>query len=257
MAIDKCGRARCRRRPQRGAGLRDFEQAISGDRIGFAFEAERPDGLDPHVALRQPGGILAQQYRCRVGGVLEAGGDIGGIADRRVVHRQLFADRAKHHRPGMNPHTHGQIHFVGLGCICCPAEDSLDRQGGQQGALHVVFLGHRSAEQRHEPVPGELRRHSAVTVHLGKAGRQKRAHEIAHRLGSETLGQRRRPYDVAKQDGDLLQFAGETAPGVSSSGNARFGKIGPRRSQIRPPGLVERCSALAAEFVFRWVASAA
>ena len=71
----------------------------------------------------------------------------------------------------------------------------------------MVFLSHRGAEQRHEAVAGKMRRRSAEAIHLGKARRQKRADEIAHRFGSQLFAQSRRADNVAKQHRDLFHFA--------------------------------------------------
>jgi hypothetical protein len=90
----------------------------------------------------------------------------------------------------------------------------LDRQGGEQCALNVVFLRHRGAKQRHEPVAGELRDRAAVAIHFGEAGGHKRGDEVAHSLGSEPFGQRRRADNVAKQDRDLFHLARKRIPGI-------------------------------------------
>jgi len=64
---------------------------------------------------------------------------------------------------------HRQLQFLGAACVLAPAERPLDRQRGEQCALDVVFLRHRSAEQRHETIAGKLRRGAAIALHLGKA----------------------------------------------------------------------------------------
>jgi hypothetical protein len=77
----------------------------------------------------------------------------------------------------------------------------------------MVFLRHRGAEQRHETIAGKLRRGASVAIHLGEAGGQKRADEVAHRLGPEPFGEGRRTDDVAKQHRDLFHFARKRSPG--------------------------------------------
>src|ERR1700730_15057645 len=90
-------------------------------------------------------------------------------------------------------------------------------------------------------------------MNLGKAGVEKRADEITHRLGPEPIGQGRRPHDVAKQHRDLFHFAGKRSPEPSGG----FGYEWPARGvllQIRP---AERRAALAAKPVFGRIARAA
>jgi len=80
--------------------------------------------------------------------------------------------------------------------------------GRQQRALHMVFLSERRPEESHEPIPGELWRRAAITVHLRQARLEKGTDEVVHPLGSEPFGERGRVDDVAKEDGNLFDFAG-------------------------------------------------
>ncbi len=159
--------------PEGSARSRHVEQPVSSHRIGLAFEDKRTDRLDPSIALSQFVSRIAQEDCRRLGDLLEAGGNIGGIADSRIFHPQFIGDRAEHHRPGVNPNPHRQIQFIGAAGVLCPAERPLDCQGGEQCALDMVFLRHRGAEERHEAVAGKLRRAASVAIHLGKAGCQK------------------------------------------------------------------------------------
>ena len=73
--------------------------------------------------------------------LLEPGGNIGGITDSRKFYPQFFADRAKHHRPGMNPDPYRQIQFIGASGVLGPAESPLDGEGGEQMRADMVFVG--------------------------------------------------------------------------------------------------------------------
>ena len=121
----------------------------------------------------------------------------------------------------------------------------------------MVFLGQRGTEQCHEPIAGKLRRGTSVTIHLGKASGQKRADQVAHRLGSQPFGQRGGTHDVAKQHADLFHFAREHTPSARDSCRGRFGNNGLGRSIILQTRPVERRAAVAAEFVFGRVSGAA
>ncbi len=121
----------------------------------------------------------------------------------------------------------------------------------------MVFLGERRAKQRHKAVAGELGRRAAIAVHLGEARLEEGMDELAHRLGSEALGQRRRVDHVAEQHGDLLQLAGKRAPGYQAAGGLRLRDKGLRRTRLVQARAVERCSALTAKLVLGRVGGAA
>src|SRR5262249_51739584 len=94
-AIDKDRGTRRRRLAQSRAAMGDAEQTISRNRFSLALENEGPDWLDTRIALRQCAGHLAQEDRSGLGNLLKAGGDIRGIPDHRVIHRQVIGDRAE------------------------------------------------------------------------------------------------------------------------------------------------------------------
>jgi hypothetical protein len=121
----------------------------------------------------------------------------------------------------------------------------------------MVLLGQRGTEQRHEPVASELRRGTSITVHLGKASSQKRADQVAHRLGSQPFRQRGGTHNVAKQHADLFHFAWEHAPSIRGSRRGGFGYNGLGRGTILQTRPVERRAAVAAKPVFGRVAGAA
>ena len=185
--------------------------------------------------------------------MLDPGCDIGGVADSRIIHWKSIGDWAEHHRPRVDADPHRQLQIIGAAGVLGPAERALNRQAGEQRALNMVLLRHRGAEQRHEPVAGKLRRGASVAIHLGKAGGQKRADEIAHRLGPEPFGEGSRADDVAEQHRDLFHFAGKRSPEPSGS----FGYEWLARSGFLQSRLVERCATLAAKPVLGRVARAA
>src|ERR1700758_1595327 len=79
----------------------------------------------------------------------------------------------------------------------------------------MVFLGEWRPEQGHKPVASELWRRASITVHLRQARLEEGTDEVAHPLGSEPLRKGGRVDDVAKKDGNLLDFAGKSAHGPS------------------------------------------
>jgi len=173
--------------------------------------------------------------------LLKSSSDIGGVADRRRVHRQSVAERAKDDRPGVNTDPYRQSHPLGIGSTPLVATQSLlDGERRQQRTPYVILLRHRRAEQRHKAVTAELRSRPSIAMHFGQAHLEKRGDEVAHRLSAEARGHRRGADNVAEQHADLLHFAGERRP---------RGRHEAGRFEWRP--------ALAAEPVFRRVGGSA
>src|ERR1700731_4960674 len=104
---------------------------------------------------------------------LQAGCEIHGIAQSRIVHA-LFGAQISHHRiSAMDAEPNNEAWQslgleLGIECIAC----RLCRKGGATGALNVVDLWMGSIPKNHHGIPNEL-------VH-GPAFRQKR-----HRQHSE------------------------------------------------------------------------
>jgi hypothetical protein len=152
----------------------------------------------------------------------------------------------------MDADTHRQVNLSASLVPCVPPSACWIAKAASNARCRV-FLRHRGAEQRHEPVAGKLRRGSSTAMHLGKAGGQKRADEVAHCLGPEPLGERSRTDDVAKQHRDLFQFAGKRNPGRCGG----FGYEWPPRNSFLQTRPVQRPAAPAAQPVFGGIARAA
>ena len=115
LAIDKNRRTRRGRFPEPGPAVRHHEQTKSRDRLGLAFENERPDRLHARVALRQQVGRFAQEDRSGFRGLLKPGGHIGRVTDDCVIHRQLIGDGAEDDRARVDANSHGQSEELGIG----------------------------------------------------------------------------------------------------------------------------------------------
>ena len=105
--------------PSRAARrTRNPDQAIGRDRLGFAFDRERPDRFDARIALRRQPGRLAQQDDAGPGRLLQMGGEVGGVADRRLD-RKIAADRAEDDRAGVDADMDRQVEPIALGARRC------------------------------------------------------------------------------------------------------------------------------------------
>ena len=134
--------------------------------------------------------------RARLGGALDTRGDIGRVAEH-------FARRFDHHLPGIKADPRGKLRraFAGVSGVDFDKR-ALDRERGAHGALGVVLLRVRIAEQRHQPV-AELFQHMAAEpghrrgrlVEIGPD-------EIAPVLGVELCGETCRADEIAEHDCD-------------------------------------------------------
>jgi hypothetical protein len=159
--------------------------------------------------MARPGRLhhVADADAARQRTLLQARGDVGGVADGGVVHAQVVADAPHHHRARVQTHAHPhrseQFRRVGRGFL----QPLADGQCAVQGAAHVVFVGQRRAEQRHEAVTQELVDRAFDPVHLGHGQREERVERVVHGLGTDLLRQFGRVGEVAEQHRDLLAFA--------------------------------------------------
>ena len=231
------------------APARNPEQKVGRDRLGFAFEGERPDRIDAGILLRRQPGRLAHQNRTRLGRLLQPGGEVRGVADRGVQSK-VTAYWAKDDGTGMNADAYREVESpIGRATLVPELPPNAERR--QQSAPHMVFMGQRGAENRHETVTGEFWHGPVVAPHLGDRDFEKSGDEIAHRLGSEPFGQGGRADDVAEQYADLLHFAGMCGRGSQARRQQR------RFGETRRAVSVEWCGATAAKPVFRRVCRAA
>ena len=58
----------------------DPQEPVRGDRIRLPLERERCDRLDLDRAAGEQAGLLADQDLARLGGLLQPGGDVDGVA---------------------------------------------------------------------------------------------------------------------------------------------------------------------------------
>ena len=86
----------------------------------------------------------------------------------------------------------GRIALVELGD--CRA----DRESGPNGALGIVLVRHRSAEERHDGIADELLNRAAVTLELVAEARVVRREQRANVLGIELLGARGKADEVGE-----------------------------------------------------------
>ena len=85
---------------------------IDDHRLALPSDLDATQRLAEDVALDESMRRLGHQDRSRLRLGLHARGDMGGIADRGVVHAQIIADAADHDRTGVDPDTQSELRAV-------------------------------------------------------------------------------------------------------------------------------------------------
>ena len=104
---------RGRRGEPRAPGPR-ARQLVGLHRRRQPLDRHRAERLHLDVPFRQAEGVGGQERRARAGELLHAGGQVGGLADGRVVHVEVARDRAHHHLAGVEAHPGLDGDAVGL-----------------------------------------------------------------------------------------------------------------------------------------------
>ena len=134
--------------------------------------------------------------RARLGGALDPRGDIGRFAEH-------FAGCVDHNLPGIKADPRGKLRRACAGVSGVDFDKrALDRERRAHGALGVVLLGVRIAEQRHQPVAELLQHMTAKIGHRSRSLVEIGVDEVAPVLGVELRGKARRADEIAEHDGD-------------------------------------------------------
>ena len=170
---------------------------------------------------------------------LDAGGDIGRLADRQFGNRGIArAGLADHHRAGGDADADLQRRRGG---------DILDRandvERGAHRPLGAVLVGDRPAEIGHQAVAEILRDVAVIALDHPTAHALVRRHEITQVSRIELFGQRRRAHQVAEHHGDLAplglarRWRGHRVEGIERGDRFEqllaMAKTKPERLQVR------------------------
>ena len=188
-----------RRRDAPHGVLRNQPDRLPGrHRLGLALQRERLERL---VAHRRVGGAhrpLAHRHASRPGRALKPRGHVHRVASHRVG----LADRAREHLTRVHADSQLEVHARGqsgvdLGhCILHP-------EARPDGALRVVLMGHRGAEERHDVVADVLVDGAAVALDLVTESKQRAVDLRLHLLGVHSLGECGVTGQVREQHGHL------------------------------------------------------
>ncbi len=159
---------------------------------------------------------LAHQDLARSRQRLQSGGEVGGVADGRVVHLEIVADGADDDRSGVDADAGRQLESApSVKTVVEVAERLLDLPGGAHGTIGRVLVRHRRAEERHHPVTGELVDDAFEAIDLVKRQLQVLIEQIAIFLGIEAFGDRRGADEITEQHGHQFSLAGDRSLNVT------------------------------------------
>ena len=180
-------------------------------------------------AAHQALGGVADQDRARRRQRLQARGEVGRVADRRVVHLEVVADRADDDRAGVDADAQLELDAA-LGerhAALRRGERVADRQRGADRALGRVLVRDRRAEERHHAVAGELVDDALEAVDLAEAELDVLLEQLAVLLGVEPVGDRGRADEVAEQHRDELALAARAVGGRDQAADEALGHVAP------------------------------
>ena len=211
-------------------GLRDDpEQTVGGDGLGLPLERERFDGFRLDRVADEAIRLVADQDLARVGGGLEPGGRVHGVAGdaaevgRIGTHEDLAGVHAD---PAGEPDA-----VVALELVVEVLERRAHVDGGADRSERVVLVELRDAEHGHHGVADELLDRAAVALERGAHRVEVAGHDLAHGLGVELLAELGRAGHVAEHDRDGLADLGS----LGRVGRAELGAAD--RAEVRALGV--------------------
>ena len=189
-------------RPDRAAVL----QLIRLHRRRQTFDRDGPHRAGAHVPLDETQGVHARENRPRRRCLFHPRRQVGGLADRRVVHVQVVADRPHHDFARVESHAdlHRGMRARALGVA---AQLIAHPERGVAGAYGMILVGNRGAEQRHDAVAQDLVDDPFEVMHGLDHQVEDRVEDLTRVLGVESREQLHRPSDVREEDRHLLALA--------------------------------------------------
>jgi hypothetical protein len=115
--------------------------------------------------LGQPQSVRRQADAAGRGHLFHAGGEVRGLADRRVIHVQVAADGPHDDLAGVEADANLHLDAVRApGLLGVPLHRFLHAERRIAGPHRVILVGERSAEERHDAVAHHLVDRALVAV---------------------------------------------------------------------------------------------
>ena len=249
LAPDEAGEPGGMRRLEAALARRHAERRESLDRLGEALDRVPAQLLQPEPVADQAPGRRRDNDAARLGEALQPRGEIGRVADDRLLlRRPLPDDVADDDEAGRDPDAHRE--FFARARLQ-PGDDLGDLQPRMDRARGVVLVRAGKAEIGEDAVTHEFRDEAVVARHHARAGVLIGADDLAHVLRVEPRRERSRADEVCEHDGELaaLGRVGRAA-GRDGSGSGWRRRRGASSERCRRPS-AGACGALTTRRSFR------
>jgi hypothetical protein len=150
----------------------------------------------------------AEKNAARLSEQLHPGGEMGGLADRGVVHVQVAADGPHHDLAGVQADPDLDADPVRApGLVGIAPHRLLHAEGGVAGSHGMVLVSQRRAEERHDSVAHDLVDGALVAMHRLHHVLENGIKQLARLLGIAVGEELHRSLEVREEDRDLLALA--------------------------------------------------
>ncbi len=218
---------------QAGAALELARDRVRSDRVGLALDLELPEVLEREEPRSNAVRLLAHHDLAGLGDAQEPRREIGRVADGRIIHAEVPADRSDHDQPGVDSHPHPELGSMGPAHVGGERlELLLDRQRRAERPVGVILVGDGRSEQRHDPVTEELIDGPLVTVDGAENDLERPIHDRVNFLGVHPLRHRGEARDVREHDGDALSLALQGRLRSEDLLGEVLGSVGVRRGEF-------------------------
>src|SRR6266536_107699 len=197
---------------RRDVALGAFPLARKAERLdgfGLPLQLKRAQRLELERVLDLPRGHRPDGDPSRARVHLKPSGDVDRVAECVVA---LFGGRLlrkEDDRTRVDPDAGRELDAVSVADVAgVRSERGVHSQRGPHGPFGVVLVRGRNAEERVEPVAGQLRDGAPEPLRLGSDETDDLVEEELRALGAELLADRRRVGDVGQEDGDDAPLAG-------------------------------------------------
>src|SRR4029453_11014430 len=195
---------------ERPHGL-EFEEP---DRLTHALDRDPAQILEVEVPLDEPRRVLRDTDVPRLGARLHALREAHDVSLGRELHAQVVANSSDYDLARVEPNADRErqpVLSADLARVDAGGVTQMERRVA--GALRVILVGDRRAEERHATVPGELVDEALESLGAVTEDAEEALHDLRPHLGVEVLRQLHRALHVGKQHGDELAFTLKRALG--------------------------------------------
>ena len=185
-------------------------------RLRLTLDRQALQRLEIKERRDEPVGRFSDLHGAGHGGLFHAGRQVDRVAQRRVLHAQIGADRADHHQASVNADTYVQVDIPALQNLLAIGFDGRDDfQAGQCSPLRIIFVRQGSAEEGQNAVAHQPRNRTFVAIYRRDHLLKSAVDDLGPVFRIEPTGGRGRSLDVAEEHRDDPPFAlhGAAGPG--------------------------------------------